>query len=66
MERVDIAIVGSGPAGISAVLNAEAMRAHLEQTDITVTEELITGIYSKGFEDEVEYLNQQKRKGEMA
>ena len=56
MERVDIAIVGSGPAGISAVLNAEAMRAHLEQTDITVTEELITGIY----------LNQQKRKGEMA
>lgn len=88
MERVDVAIVGSGPAGISAVLNAKArnlsylffgkkrlsekiekaeqvlnypglgivsgkemakaMRDHLEEMEIVVTEELITGIYTMG------------------
>lgn len=88
MERVDVAIVGSGPAGISAALNAKArnlsylffgkkrlsekiekaeqvlnypglgvvsgkemakaMRDHLEQMGIVITEELITGIYSMG------------------
>lgn len=88
MERVDVAIVGSGPAGISAALNAkirnlsylffgkkrlsekierveqvlnypglgavsgkemaESMRNHLEQMEIAVTEELITGVYAMG------------------
>ncbi len=88
MERVDVAIIGSGPAGISAVLNAkirnlsyiffgknrlsekveraeqilnypglgivsgndmaEAMRRHLNQMEICITEELVTGVYAMG------------------
>ncbi len=88
MNRVDIAIIGAGPAGISAAINAkirnksfllfgsnslshkvdisqeinnyvgfptisgkalnETFRAHLEEMDIAVTDETITGIYNMG------------------
>ena len=88
MSRVDIAIIGAGPAGISAAINAkirnksfilfgsdslslkvdiskqidnyigfpctsgkelnEKFKAHMQNLDISVTNEQITGIYNKG------------------
>lgn len=88
MERVDIAIIGTGPAGISAAINAkirhksfllfgteelspnigksekignypgmlsvtgrelnESFKEHLEEMEISITKERITGIYKMG------------------